>query len=143
MTALRFLSAALLALVFLNSHTATAQDTGKGHRIIIGFTQNDSMQMKALLNQLSNITQEWPEAEIEVVCYNQGLDLLLRSNTQYAGKLEELSKKGVRFVACENTLLKRKMHHDQIIGLASWVKAGIIEIALKQEQGWSYIVGGF
>lgn len=143
MTALRFLSAALLALVFLNSHTATAQDTGKGHRIIIGFTQNDSMQMKALLNQLSNIEEEWPDAEVEVVVYNFGLDLLMLKDNPYAAKIQKLQKAGIRFVACENTMSRRKISREMLLDGIAFVKAGIPEIVLKQEAGWSYIVGGF
>ncbi len=121
----------------------SAQDKGQGHRLIISFTGNDSMQMKAVLMQLSNIEEEWPEAEVEVVLYNFGLDLLLKSNNPYIAKIAALRKAGIKFVACENTMNRRKISADKLIDGISFVKAGIPEIVLKQEAGWSYIVGGF
>lgn len=133
----------LIAVLTLQNTHAQTTDSGRGHRIVFGFTQNDSLQMKAFLKQLGNIRQEWPEAEIEVVCYNFGLDLLRRLENRFYTQVEDLHNKGVHFIACKNTLLNRKMHHDMIAGFAGWVQAGITEIVLKQEQGWSYIVGGF
>lgn len=120
-----------------------AQDTGKNHKIVFAFTSNDTMQMKAFLNQLSNVRDEWPDAEIEVVAYNFGIDLLLTENNRFAAKVTGLHNRGIRFIACENTMTRRKITHHQINASAGFVKAGIIEIVLKQEAGWSYIVGGF
>jgi intracellular sulfur oxidation DsrE/DsrF family protein len=46
-------------------------------------------------------------------------------------------------VACENTLIERKIPKENIIPLAGFVKMAVAEIILKQEQGWSYIKAGF
>lgn len=131
----------LFTLLFTSA--AFAQDTGKSHRIVFSFTSNDTMQMKAFLNQLSNVREEWPEAEIEVVAYNFGLDLMLKENNRFSAKVQSLHAKGIRFIACENTMNRRNIYHEQILPVAGFVKAGITEIVLKQEAGWSYIVGGF
>lgn len=137
----------LLALTGMMALTAQAQtnpqDSGQGHRLVISFTRNDSNQMKAMLNQLHNITAEWPKAQYEVVAYNFGLDLLLKSNNPYAAKVAALQRKGVVFVACGNTMQKRNISVEQLLPAVPVVKAAIPEIVLKQEQGWSYIVGGY
>lgn len=137
----------LLVLTGMLSLAARAQmnpqDSGQGHRLVISFTRNDSNQMKAVLNQLQNITVEWPKAQYEVVAYNFGLDLLLKSNNPYAAKVAALQRKGVVFVACGNTMQKRNISADQLLPAIPVVKAAIPEIVLKQEQGWSYIVGGY
>lgn len=137
----------LLILTCLLAMAARAQvntrDSGQGHRLVIAFTRNDSNQMKALLNQLQNITAEWPEAQYEVVAYNFGLDFLLNSNNPYAAKIAALQRKGVVFVACGNTMQKRNISTEQLLPAIPVVKAAIPEIVLKQEQGWSYIVGGY
>ena len=50
---------------------------------------------------------------------------------------------GVQFVVCENTMKQRKVTKEQLLPNTGFVKMGIGEIILKQEQGWSYIKAGF
>lgn len=142
-TAFVFLSWAGFQNPVMAQDTAAKADNGSGHRIVIGFTQNDTNQFKAFLNQLTNLTTEWPMAQIEVVTYNQGLDLLLSSNKMVSAKVQSLAAKGVQFAACAKTMEKRKISQEQLIPQAFVVRAAIPEIVLKQEAGWSYIVGGF
>jgi hypothetical protein len=48
------------------------------------------------------------------------------------------------FLVCENTLKNRKISKDVFVTeLVEYIPAGIAEIVEKQEQGWSYIKGGF
>jgi uncharacterized protein len=47
------------------------------------------------------------------------------------------------FLACENTIAERKLDRSKIIPEAGFVKAGIIHIVERQEDGWSYIKAGF
>ncbi len=130
-------------LFFAVSASVFAQ--GKGHKIIFQFTNaNDTLQQKAFVKQLENLSDYWPKASYEVVVYNQGLELLFDSNTQYKSRLQALHAKGIKFVVCENTLKNRKISKDVFIqSIVTYVQAGIAEIVEKQEQGWSYIKGGF
>ncbi|MEN9656237.1 MAG: hypothetical protein RL311_1198, partial [Bacteroidota bacterium] len=86
----------------------------------------------------------WPNAKYEVVVYNQGVELVMKNNTKYQARLQSLKAKGVNFVVCENTLKNRKISKDAFPEvLVGFVPAGIAEIVEKQEEGWSYIRGGF
>ncbi len=131
----------LAILIFCT--TAFAQ--GEGHKIVFQFTNAvDTLQQKAFVKQLENLTEYWPKASYHVVVYNQGLELFFKTNTQYVARLKALHDKGVRFVICENSLKNRKISKDVFIQeIVSYVQAGIAEIVEKQEQGWSYIKGGF
>ena len=51
--------------------------------------------------------------------------------------------KGIVFNACEFSMQERKVEKAQILPGVGYVKAGILEIVEKQEQGWSYIKAGF
>ncbi len=137
---LRFL---VMAMFLAVGSSLFAQDKGAGHKIVIGFTKNDTNQQKALLNQLSNIEEVWPDASVEVVTYNQGIDLMLASNVFASAKISRLTEKGIRFVVCGKTMERRKVSKEQLLGTAEVVEAAIPEIVLKQEAGWSYVVGGF
>lgn len=133
-----------LVLCFVScSFIASAKK--KTHRIIFQFTNaNDTLQQKAFVKQLENLNDVWPDANYEVVLYNQGLELVMKNNVVYADRLKALKNKGVRFVICENTLKNRKMGKDVFIQeIVEYIPAGIAEIVEKQEQGWSYVKGGF
>ncbi len=134
----------ILSLLFM---TLSIQSMAKKkqHKVIFQFTNaNDTMQQKAFVKQLENLSEHWPTANYEVVLYNQGLELVMKSNTAYVERLKALKNKGVRFVVCENTLKNRKISKDVFdTELVEYVPAGIAEIVEKQEQGWNYIKGGF
>lgn len=134
-----------LALICLLSVNSFAQNKPKDHKIVFQFTNaNDTLQQKAFVRQLENITAHWPNAKYEVVVYNQGVELVMKNNTKYQARLQTLKAKGVNFVVCENTLKNRKISKDAFPEiLVGFVPAGIAEIVEKQEEGWSYIRGGF
>ena len=109
------------------------------HRIVFQLTSGDTNVHKMLIRQLGNVLAAAPNSKVEVVCHGPGLDILRTHMTVVYPKLRELSGKGIQFVGCENTLRERQIDRDEIMNVASFVKAGIIEIVKKQEEGWSYI----
>jgi intracellular sulfur oxidation DsrE/DsrF family protein len=135
----------LFVLLFgLISIVALAQKKSNNHKIVFQFTNaNDTIQQKAFTNQLNNLTAHWPKAKYEVVVYNMGLEFLMPTKSKHIAAIKVLHEKGVRFVVCENTMKNRKITKDQLIPEVEYVPAGIAEIVEKQEQGWSYIKGGF
>ncbi|MBK9689483.1 MAG: DsrE family protein [Saprospiraceae bacterium] len=131
----------IMAFITLLANDASAQ--GANHKVVFQFTLADSMQQKAFSNQLKNLRKHWPDAQIEVVAYNQGIDFLMTKRTRHHDIIADLKKAGVRFVVCQNTMNQRNIKEDELIEEAEIVPAGIAEIVEKQEQGWSYIKGGF
>ncbi|OAB30425.1 hypothetical protein SAMN05444395_11095 [Flavobacterium fryxellicola] len=135
----------LFVLLFgLISIGTFAQKRQSKHKIVFQFTNaNDTIQQKAFANQLYNLTAHWPKAKYEVVVYNMGLEFLMPSKSKHIAAIKALHAKGVRFLVCENTMTTRKITKEQFIPEVEYVAAGIAEIVEKQEQGWSYIKGGF
>ena len=80
---------------------------------------------------------------IEVVAHGPGIEFLTKGKTTQQERIAYFKSKGVVFVGCENTLTERKIPKENIIPEAGFVKMGVGEIILKQEQGWSYIKVGF
>jgi len=136
----------LTTLIFLGLFTvsAFAQKRPNNHKIVFQFTNAiDTLQQKAFANQLKNLTDHWPKAKYEVVIYNMGLEFVMATKSKHIAAIKALYAKGVRFVVCENTMKNRKITKEQLIPEVEYVPAGIAEIVEKQEQGWSYIIGGF
>lgn len=134
-----------MALLVFNISAKNSKNKSKEsvHKIVFQLTTNDTMAHKSLMKQLSNITSVAPTTKIEVVCHGPGLDMLVTGKTIVQEKIKQLKAIGVDFVACEFSIKERNVPIEKIISEAGFVKAGIIEIVTKQEQGWSYIKSGF
>ena len=46
-------------------------------------------------------------------------------------------------ISFPSIVIERKISKESIIQEAGFVKSAVVEIILKQEQGWSYIKSGF
>lgn len=115
----------------------------KAHKIVFQLTNNDTLVHKAMVKQINNALAAAPNAKIEVVCHNNGIEFLTTAKTKQAKGIAELKAKGVVFAACENTLRERKIDKSEIVPEAIFVPAGILEVAIKQEKGYSYIKASF
>lgn len=133
----------LLAFLFSTFHLY-AQDKSTLHRVIIQLSSNDTLVWKGLINNIKNLKNGWGDSvSIEVVAHGPGIDFLTKGKTNQQERITYFKSKGVVFAACENTLIERKIPKENIIPEVGFVKMGVGEIILKQEQGWSYIKAGF
>ena len=136
----------VLALVLLVPVLLIAQkkkgDVREKHRIVIQFNEADSVSQVRVVMQAENIRKVWPDAEIEVVCLGGGLDLLTTKNSKARTMVETWSAKGVTFAACNNTMNVRNIKKEDLLAQAVVIPSAVIELATKQETGWSYFKGG-
>ena len=133
----------LLSLSFASfSQNAGLKDMKNTHKVIMQVTQGDSLTQLAVIGQVRNIKQQLPDARIKVVCHANSLDMLLKSGSKVASHIAELAQKDVQFVACENTMARRQSTVRDLVPGAGTVPSGLVEIILRQEEGWSYVKGG-
>jgi intracellular sulfur oxidation DsrE/DsrF family protein len=113
----------------------------KKHKIVMQFSNSDSLSQASVVGQVKNIRTAWPNAEIEVVCHGPGLDLLQTTKSKAADQVAEWSGKGVVFAACNNTMKRKKLTKEDLLTSAVVVPSAMIELTLKQEKGWAYVKG--
>ncbi len=114
----------------------------KKHKIVMQFTDNDSLSQATVTGQVKNIRTAWPNADIEVVCHGPGLDLLMTSKSKASKALADWSAQGVVFSACNNTMKRRNIKKEELLPSVQVVPSAMIELTLKQEEGWAYVKGG-
>ena len=114
----------------------------KKHKIVMQFTDNDSLSQVTVTGQVKNIRTAWPNAEIEVVCHGPGLDLLMTSKSKASKALADWSAQGVVFSACNNTMKRRNIKKEELLPSVQVVPSAMIELTLRQEEGWAYVKGG-
>lgn len=114
------------------------------HRVIIQFSTADTLEHKGLMNNLKNLKEGWGDSvEVEVVVHGPGIDLVTKGKSTQQLAIQEMMQHKVRFVLCQNTMKQRNVSRAQILDGVEFVPMAIGEIILKQEQGWSYLKGGF
>jgi intracellular sulfur oxidation DsrE/DsrF family protein len=144
MTKKLLLAFAILFFSFNLSAQITAGSGTVQHRVVIQLTSNDTMVWKGLMNNIKNLKNGWGDSvSIEVVAHGSGIEFLVIGKTTQQERIDYFKSKGVVFVGCENTIAERKIPKENIIPEAGFVKSGVGEVILKQEQGWSYLKVGF
>ena len=133
----------LLLPLALTVFTGSAQDAPRRHRIVMQLTSGDTLVHKNLMKQFKNMMEASPTVKLEVVCHGPGMDLLMSDRGVVQGQVKEFTAKGVTFLACDNTIRERSLDPAKVLSEARHVKAGIIHIVERQEDGWSYIKAGF
>lgn len=137
----------MFALLCMTTATIQAQQNQdvldqKKHKIVMQFSDADSLSQAIVTGQVKNIRTLWPNAEIEVVCLGGGLDLLMTSKSKANKAVADWSAQGVTFSACNNTMKRRNVKKEDLLPSARVVPSAMIELTLKQEDGWAYVKGG-
>jgi hypothetical protein len=111
--------------------------------VILHVQTQDTLVYKSIVNQVSNIKKEMPDARIEVVCHGPGIGFLLIKNSAYVNKLHHLNLKEVSLVGCEYTMKQRNIKREELVSYAVTVPSGIVEILKKEQEHWLYVKLGF
>ena len=130
---LMFVSLALFNVGFLY-----AQDPS--YRVVFDLTSRDSLDQKAVMRWIKEVTTLNPKAEIEVVMYAKGFELVMPEKSTFLSDVQEAIKNpNVTFKACEIALRNNKTDKSRLLKEVQMVPDGIYEIVSKQRQGWGYI----
>ena len=101
---------------------------------------NDYSMANTILNQIKNLKNSMPDANIEVVFNRSAVKTLLKGS-EFIPKVKEIIDSGVKINACKNTLKGMKLSEDDVdrdagIGI---VPAAVEEIIKKQAEGYYYL----
>jgi len=114
------------------------------HRLVIQLSSSDTLVWKGVINNLKNMQQSWGDsAQITVVAHGPAIDFLRKDKTTQSEKITLFAQLGIGFIACENSIIERKVPKESIVAEAGFVKLGLGEIIRLQESGWSYIKAGY
>lgn len=128
----------LLMVLFFT--TADAQQ----HKVVIQMTSADTSVFKALVNNIRHLREGFENnIQVEVVVHGPGIDFLTAAKTTQTESIAALQQSGVQFMVCENTMKQRNVTKEQLLPGTGFVKVGVAEVVLKEEQGWSYLKAGF
>ena len=120
--------------------SSTPSLQAKKHKVIFQVSDNDPGKWNLTLANVRNVQQGLGEknVEIEIVAYGPGIGML-KMDSPVGNRIGEAMSAGVEVMACENTMTNQKLKHEDMLSRIGYVKAGVVELMEKQQQGWSYI----
>jgi uncharacterized protein len=110
------------------------------YRVVFDLTSSDSLNQHAVTRWIKEIMQTDPEAEIEVVMYGKGFELVMPERSKFPAEVRSaLNNPNVSFRVCEIALKNNKVDKSALFEKVGTVPDGIYEIVSKQAKGWGYI----
>ena len=119
---------------------ATSQTQGKPNKVIFSVTDNDKGKWNLVINNATAVQRNVGpnNIDVEVVVWGPGINML-KLESVVGNRVDELTAKGIKVVACETTMHELKLTPQDMLASAGYVPGGVIELMQKQQQGWAYI----
>ena len=132
----RLLFIGLLALL----SPASVQAQRQPYRVVFDLTSRDTLEQKAVLRWLKEVGTSSPDAQMEVVMYAKGFELVMPERSAFIADVKEAMKSpNVTFKVCAMALKNNKVDKTQLLPGVQIVPDGIYEIVSKQQDHWGYI----
>lgn len=113
------------------------------YRVVFDLTSKDSLDQKAVIRWINEITEANPNAQLEIVMYGKGFELVMPDRSPFASQVKDAMKNpNVTFAACAVALRNNKVDKSQLFPGVQVVPDGIYEIISKQHDQWGYIKVG-
>ena len=110
------------------------------YKVVFDLTGRDSLEQMAVMRWVKEISTANPTAELEVVMYGKGFELVMpEKSTRKAEVVEAIKNPNVSFRVCEVAMRSNKVERSQLLEGVKTVPDGIYEIISKQREGWGYI----
>ena len=127
----------LLATILFSSVFVLAQ---KDYKVVFDLTSKDSNDQRAAIRWLNEVSKAEPTAQMEVVMYGQGLDLVTKGKSAAADDVIRLAQnKNIAFKVCQVAMKAHNLTTNDLLQGVQTVPDGIYEVISKQRQGWGYI----
>jgi intracellular sulfur oxidation DsrE/DsrF family protein len=135
----RILAVASIALLGLSLGFAH-QAQSHPYRVVFDLTSRDTLEQKAVLRWIKEVTTASPTAHVEVVMYAKGFELAMTEKSPFAAEVKEAMKNpNVAFRVCAIALKNNNVDKSQLLAGVQTVPDGIYEIVSKQQDNWGYI----
>ncbi len=133
----------VLALLCAALISAAGYAQSPPYKVVFDLTSRDSLDQKAVIRWIHEITDANPSAQLEIVMYGKGFELVMPERSSFAGEVRDAMKNpNVTFAACAVALRSNKVDKSQLIPGVRIVPDGIYEIISKQHDQWGYIKVG-
>lgn len=112
-------------------------------KVLFDVTSSDVKVQEAAIRHADMMSQYYPNSEFEVVVYGGASPLTLKETSSVTERIAAMAaRENVKVFLCQGTMKRKGIKEDELLPGVGTVPDAIMELALKQQQGWSYIKEG-
>lgn len=125
-------------LLLLGAGVVHAQPTP--YKVVFDLTSKDSLDQKAVIRWIKEITSSNPDAKLEIVMYGKGYELVMPEKSAFLADVkDDMKNDNVSFAVCQIAMKNNHIDKSQLLPGVRTVPDGIYEIISKQHDQWGYI----
>ena len=110
------------------------------YRVVFDLTSRDTLEQRSVLRWLREVGTSSPDAQMEVVMYGKGFELVMPERSGYIEDVKTAMKNpNVTFKVCAIALRNNNIAQSQLLPGVQTVPDGIYELVSKQQDHWGYI----
>jgi uncharacterized protein len=110
------------------------------YRVVFDLTSRDTLEQKAVLRWLREVGTSSPDAQMEVVMYGKGFELVMPERSGYTADVQAaIRNPNVKFKVCAIALRNNNIDKSQLLPGVETVPDGIYELVSRQQDHWGYI----
>lgn len=126
-------------IIFLSSSVFAQQNK---LRVAWDLSSADTAVQGGVFRQINNARAQKPELQIEVVFHGQAVLSLLKEDKSFEARVKAAKEKGVIIAVCNNSLRRLKIDPAQLMPETTVVPSAVVELIVKQSEGWAYLKAG-
>jgi hypothetical protein len=132
--------ALILVVLVAASFGFVGQQQRQPYRVAFDLTSRDTLEQRAVLRWLREVSTSSPDAQMEVVMYGKGFELVMPERSGYLADVKDAMKNpNVKFKVCAIALRNNNINTSQLLPGVETVPDGIYELVSKQQDHWGYI----
>ena len=109
-------------------------------QIVFDVTSADPSTHQSAMRHVTIMSKNYPDSRFEVVIYSGSLDMVLKDKSSVATEITSFAdNKNVEFKVCAMTMDRKGFNKSDLLPGIEVVPDGILEIVIKQGEGWGYI----
>jgi intracellular sulfur oxidation DsrE/DsrF family protein len=106
-------------------------------KVVVQVSDGNAATWNQALNVVGNLREAYgPGTDIELVAFGQVINMLKFDAPVASRLLDVQSKLGAKVYACENSMARNKLTHEDMAPDVVFVKAGVEHIIKRQREGW-------
>jgi len=130
----------LLILSLLSLVSGLGYGQSAPYRVVFDLTSRESLDQKAVIRWVSEISAAYPRAELEIVMFGNGLELVMPERSTVIEDVRNVIRRpNVSFKVCRVAMKNNNVTESQLTNGVQIVPDAIFEIISKQHEGWGYI----
>ena len=109
-------------------------------KVVFDVTSGDEKTQQSALRHLKMMKKAYPDSEFALVVYGKAVPMVLKENSDFSEKVQELDGiDRLSIKVCEVSMKRFKVDSSQLSAGVQTVPDAIMEIVRKQHDGWAYI----